>query len=211
MSRGKLVVLCGLDGCGKTTVIEALKKNGVIDFTEMKHPPKAWFADPRMRAVLDGPGEKITYDEELPLIKQMRRDEEQNEIIPMLRNNDNVIFHRYIFSLYVYYIGIGRATLEELNQYFSSLLMPDKVIYLRIDIDEFYRRFVRKEQLSFQKKTEYVKRVIETYDILANQFGWTVIDTANEPISSVVEKVQKEILSLEVHDEFLNLAKEDYK
>ena len=64
--RGKMIVLCGIDGCGKTTIINHLLKEQNMDevFKAMKHPPQEWFDNPRISAAfLDGDGDKMSVEE----------------------------------------------------------------------------------------------------------------------------------------------------
>ncbi|BDC94586.1 dTMP kinase [Treponema bryantii] len=214
MSRGKLIVLCGIDGSGKTSVINELVKKDKIytDYIQMKHPPKAWYENQRIAAAyLDQPGEKISDAEELIITHDLRKEEEKKEIIPLLRNNKNIIFHRYIFSLYAYHIGKENYSLDYLSKFYADILLPDKVIYLKISIDEFYRRFQKKEQLSYQKEKKYVENVMNCYETLAGLYNWSIIDTEKNDLNEVVRLVQKEIEQIVPTEDFYNLGKELYK
>lgn len=211
--RGKLIVLCGIDGCGKSTIIEHLSaESGFNDnFAIMKHPPKEWYENKKVRAAyLDDVGEKIADEEELLLTYNLRKREEK-EMISLLNGGKHLIFHRYIFSLFAYYVGMDKYELTDLIQYFGDLLLPDKVFYLKISEEEFYRRFEKKEQLSYQKNREYVKRVFHCYDILAEMYQWEIIDTEYGVIEESVGQVKKKINEMKIPQQYLNLKREKYE
>ena len=85
MSRGKFIVLCGIDGSGKSSVIKSLTQEGAVfeNFSVMKHPPKAWFDNPKIcAAYLDGEGEKIEDEDEIAYVHELRRQEEKEIMLP---------------------------------------------------------------------------------------------------------------------------------
>lgn len=211
MKRGKLVVLCGIDGCGKSTIMEDVcRDNTIKNYLKMRHPPKEWYENPKIcAAYLDGDGIKIQDEEEIAITHGLRKKEEKEYIIPNLLAGSSIIFHRYIFSLYAYYYGIKKFGIEELNQYFKDILLPDQVIYLKISVDEFYKRFVNKEQLSYQKNPDYIKRVMQCYETLAKHYNWTIIDTEHQTVKESTDQVIKIINNLNVDHDFksLNLNK----
>lgn len=214
MARGKLIVLCGIDGCGKSSVIRALteKNEAYKDFEIMKHPPKAWFDNPKIRAAyLDGEGEKIKDEDEISYVHELRKQEEKDVILPKLLQQENIIFHRYIFSLYAYYRGIDKYSIQQLTEIYSDLLLPDKVIYLKMSIEEFYVRFKHKMQLSYQKDVNYVKRCMECYEELAKMYQWEVIDTERNDLGSVVSMVKNIIEDTKVDDVCYDLKGRIYR
>lgn len=213
MSRGKFIVLCGIDGSGKSSVIKSLTQEGAVfeNFSVMKHPPKAWFDNPKIcAAYLDGEGEKIEDEDEIAYVHELRRQEEKEIMLPKLQNSENLIFHRYIFSLYAYYIGIDKYTIEQLTDIYSDLLLPDKVIYLKMGLEEFYVRFQHKTQLSYQKNPEYVKRVMRCYEELAELYQWDIVDTEHNDIETVTTQVRKIIENVKVDNAFRDLKKREY-
>ena len=213
MERGKMIVLCGIDGCGKSSIIRSIteKTGEFADYLKMKHPPKAWFDNPRIRAAyLDGEGEKIKDEDELPLVHEMRKQEEKEILIPGMLNHQNFIFHRYIFSLYAYYVGIGKFSIEYLTEFYGDLLLPDKVIYLKISEEEFYRRFQKKEQLSYQKNPEYVRRVMTGYETLAHMYDWEIVDTEKNSLENASEIVKEMISKVTPDRTFYDMKKRVY-
>ena len=213
MERGKMIVLCGIDGCGKSHIINALTEKGqpFEDYLIFKHPPKAWYDNPRIRAAyLDGEGEKIKDEDELPLVYDLRKQEEKEILIPQMLEQRNLLFHRYIFSLYAYYVGINKFSIEYLTDYYGDLLLPDKVIYLRISMEEFYVRFQHKTQLSYQKNPDYVRRVMDGYEKLAKMYNWAIVDTDKNTIDETVAIVKGIIADVKPDGAFYDLKKRVY-
>lgn len=214
MERGKLIILCGIDGCGKSSIIDALTKEGepLESYMVCKHPPQAWFDNPKIRAAyLDEEGEKIEDEEEIQFTHDIRRQEEKEIILPTLLKQKNMVYHRYIFSLYAYYTGINKLSVAELTEIYSDLLLPDKVIYLKMSVEEFYRRFQSKEQLSYQKNIDYVKRVMQCYEELAKKYNWAIVDTEHNTLEESIVQVRNIIGKVQVTDQFYNLNNQIYQ
>lgn len=210
--RGKFIVLCGIDGCGKTTIIEQIVQNQREGerFRLMKHPPKEWYENDRVKAAfLDGEGEKMSPQEELGFTLNLRKKTEP-QMLSDLQKGENLLFHRYIFSLFVYHVGMNFHSLEELITYYGDLLLPDKVIYLKISEKEFYKRFQKKEQLSYQKDSAYVRKVFDCYERLSTIYNWESIDTEKNSVKDTCHMVREIISSTKPNESFQNLRKEKY-
>lgn len=208
--RGKVIVFCGIDGSGKTAIINGINNNG--EYETKKHPPQEWFDNPRVvTAFLDGNGEDaMTPEEELEYILDLDKKKEK-EIIEISDSGRDILFHRYIFSLFAYHIGMKAHTMSELLDNFGSLLLPDEVIYLKISKECFYERIRYKEKISYLYDEEYVKRVFDCYDYLAELFNWKVIETDNIEICKTIGMVKKIIREIPDKNQRFNLRREVYK
>ena len=138
---GKLIVVEGTDGAGRTTQINLLKPwleemgHAVLD-TGMTRSPLA--------------GEGIRRAKEGNNLGRMTQslfyatdfiDRLENEIVPALRAGFIVLTDRYIFSL------VARAMVRGMDaawirSIYSVALVPDAVFYLRVGIEELIPRVV---------------------------------------------------------------------
>lgn len=208
--RGKVVAFCGIDGCGKTTLIDEINNNN--DKIVRKHPPQEWFDNPRViAAFLDCIDEDaMTTDEEIDYIYNLDRSKEA-EIIKMTDMGKDVLFHRYIFSLFAYHIGTKAHTMEELLKYFGPMLLPDEVIYLKISKEVFYERIKNKKNPLYLYDDEYIKRVFDCYDYLADLYNWKVIENDTIGISKAVDLAKQILREVPESPERLNLNREPYQ
>lgn len=198
MDRGYLVAFCGMDGCGKSRMIRELSNENFWGekFTLLRHPPDEWFENPKiMAAYLDGEGEPISDTEEVEFVAQLR-EQKQPEILKKIENGENVIFHRYIFSLFTYYAGSMTLDQEWIRSKMDELVLPDTVIYLRLSEKEFYRR--NAVRFTFQNDRDTIRRIIKCYDDLAAQYNWVVIDADVDDVPGKVEKCKAAIRNLDL-------------
>src|SRR6202142_3904889 len=131
---GKLIVIEGTDGVGRTTQINLLKPwleeqgHAVLD-TGMTRSP---LAGEGIRRAKEGNNlgrvtQSLFYATDFV-------DRLENEIVPALRSGFIVLTDRYIYSL------IARANVRGMNpswmrSIFSVALKPDAVFYLRLGIE----------------------------------------------------------------------------
>lgn len=137
MSRGKLVVLEGTEGAGKTTQIrllaERLSAVG-IPCVAVREPGGTPVGD-AIREILLHPEQEITASTEALLFMASRAELIAREILPALVEGAVVLVDRFFLSTYAYQI-VGRGLPEEeiraANRLATSGLVPD--ITLLIDV-----------------------------------------------------------------------------
>lgn len=192
------MAFCGLDGCGKSRMIRELTNENFWGekYSLLRHPPDEWFENPKiMAAYLDGEGEPISDTEEVEFVAQLR-EQKQPEILKKVAAGENIIFHRYIYSLYTFYAGKMSLEQEWIRSKMDKLIVPDTVIYLRLSEHEFYRR--NSVRFTFQEDRDTVKRMIKCYDELAEQFNWSVIDADVDDVPGKVKKCKEIINALDL-------------
>ncbi len=201
MNRGYMLVFCGLDKSGKSLMIRKLEERKCFSdrYKILRHPPNEWFENPKIIATyLDGQGEKIAPEEEAEYVINLRM-KLQKEIIKALYNKENIIFHRYIFSLSTFYAGTEALNKEWIERQYEDLIKPDAVIYLRIGVDEFYRRQDPNDMLSFQRDRQVIKKMIDCYDDFAQRYGWHVIEAEKDDINGKVNACEDIIKNININ------------
>jgi len=202
---GRLVVVEGTDGVGRSTQVALLKE---------------WLED-RGYAVLDtglvrselaGPGiKRAKQGHTLDTITLNLFyatdfwDRMERQIIPALRAGMVALVDRYVFSL------IGRAVVrgvsdEWMENLYGFALVPDLVIYLDIDVEHLLPRVLTKtgfdywesglDYLSepdvYQSFVKYQTVLLSEYLRLAERHRFTVVD-ARLSISQVFDVVRSEV------------------
>jgi dTMP kinase len=205
---GKLIVVEGTDGAGRTTQINLLK---------------AWLEE-RGHAVLDTgmtrsalAGEGIRRAKEGNNLGRVTQslfyatdfvDRLENEIVPALRAGFVVLTDRYIYSLMARAIVRGMDP-GWIRSIYSIALVPDLVIYLRIGVDELIPRVIFSRgfdywesgmdvfpgQDMYENFRSYQTALLTELERLSVEFRFETVD-ASADIKTVFAELQTKILRI---------------
>ena len=125
----------------------------------------------------------------------------ENQIIPALKSGHIVLSDRYIFT------AIARDCVRDADEtwirnLFSFALVPDLVLYLKIDLESLIPREIEGGGMNyweagmdlhmgqdlFESFVNYQSAIILKYNKLAKEFGFETIDSRQG-----VDEIQKEI------------------
>jgi dTMP kinase len=210
---GKLIVIEGTDGVGRSTQIQMLKE---------------WL-EQQGRAVLDTGltrsglvGKSIRRAKEGHTLGRLTltlfyatdfADRLENEIFPALRAGFVVLTDRYIYSL------MARAMVRGLDPTWvrnihSFALKPDAIFYLRIGVNDLIPRAVFQRGFDYWESgmdlysTEdmyesfgkYQGALLQQFDMLAEEFNFEVVDARPDP-KTIFEQLREGILRVLVRPE----------
>ena len=203
--KGKLLVLEGTDGVGRSTHIGLLKQwlenNGhaVLD-TGMT---RSALAGKRLRRAkeghtLGGITMSLFYATDFA-------DRLENEMIPALRAGFVVLTDRYIYSLMARAIVRG-ADPEWIREVYGFALKPDAILYLRVGIDDLVTRVLQSTGFDYWESgmdlhlgqdmydsfVEYQKRLLAEFDKMVEGYGFQVVD-ASPPIEEVFDELKSRV------------------
>ena len=199
---GKLIVVEGTDGVGRTTQMDMLKP---------------WL-EQQGRAVLDTgitrselAGKGIKQAKEGHILGRITHalfyatdfaDRLEHQILPALRAGFVVLTDRYIYSL------MARAMIRNLDHdwirsVYSFALKPDAVFYLRIGVDELIPRVVFSRGFDYWESgmdlhpsedmydsfLKYQTALLKQFDTLAEEYGFEVID-ASPDVRVIFERLR---------------------
>lgn len=206
--KGKLIVLEGTDGVGRSTHISLLKQwlenNGhaVLD-TAMTRSP---LAGKRLRRAkeghtLGGITMSLFYATDFA-------DRLENEMIPALRAGFVVLTDRYIYSLMARAVVRG-ADPEWMRGVYGFALKPDAILYLRVKIDDLVTRALQSTGFDYWESgmdlhmgedmydsfVEYQNRLLTQFDKMMDGDGFEVID-ASRSIEDVFEDLKNRVSRL---------------
>jgi dTMP kinase len=137
MSSGKLLVLEGAEGAGKTTQIRLLAEhmtNAGVPCVAVREPGGTPVGD-AIREILLDPERQITAATEALLFMSSRAELIAREIKPSLSEGKTVLLDRFFLSTYAYQIagrGLPEADIRAANRLATAGLVPD--LTLLIDI-----------------------------------------------------------------------------
>ncbi len=141
-----LISFEGIDGCGKSTQIDLLKKyfeNKGIGFSVFREPGGTEISE-RIRSLLLHETEEMYPVTELLLFSAARSQLIREKVLPLLKEGKIVILDRFYDSTTAYQ-GYGRKSadlksIHVLNHLATHHTAPDLTFYLRIDPKEAEKR-----------------------------------------------------------------------
>jgi dTMP kinase len=137
--RGKLIVLEGAEGVGKTTQLrrlaDTLTARG-IPFLGVREPGGTEIGN-KIRHLLLEPGPGFSARTEALLFMASRAELVESDIRPALARGEVVLADRFFLSTYAYQIagrGLSEAEVTAANRFATGGLAPDLTILLRLSV-----------------------------------------------------------------------------
>lgn len=189
--KGKLIVIEGADGVGRSTQIWLLKQ-----WLETKG--HAVLATRMTRSVLAGKGlreaKKGTTLGRVTMALFYATDfadRLEHEVIPALKAGFIVLTDRYIYTLAASALvrGIDPNWIREV---YGFALKPDKILYLRASVDDLVTRVLQEGGFDYWESgmdlhlgddmyesfVEYQKRIMAQFDQMVEGYGFKIIDAS---------------------------------
>ena len=192
-----LVTVEGIDGAGKSTVVERMKDEVDAFFT--REPTDSWLGDAVRRSINDDDSVPLA---DLFLFVADHADHVEHTIKPALSDDELVICDRYIDSRYAYQ---GATLAERDEEIFDDALgwvrglhegwtvVPDLTLLLDIPPEDAVERLDR-ETMKFER-VEFLREVRENYMRLAEEEDRFVVVDATRDADAVVERCVEEVVS----------------
>jgi dTMP kinase len=203
--QGKLIVIEGTDGVGRSTHIGLLKQ-------WLENNGHAVLDTGMTRSALAGDGLKAAKEGHTLGWLTMTlfyatdfADRLENEMIPALRAGFIVLTDRYIYSQMARALLRG-ADREWIRQVFEFALKPDLIIYLRVGVEDLITRVIQHSGFNYWESgmdlhlgedmyesfVEYQTRLLREFDNMAGQYGFQTIDTSPN-IEEVFEQLKSRV------------------
>ncbi len=202
---GRLFVVEGTDGAGRSTQIELTKT--WLELQGHAVVTTGWTRSPLMSPAIETAKQghslnRLTF----ALIYACDfADRLENEILPALRAGMIVLADRYCYTAF------ARDTVRGLDEgwvrdLFGFALKPDAIIYLRIDVDSLVRRVIRRGKLDYWEAgldlnlgedpydsfIEYQRRLIASFDRMADVERFEAVD-ATRPVEVIQEDIRRHL------------------
>jgi dTMP kinase len=184
-TRGRLVALEGIDGCGKSTqaqkLVAALVERRVraVTFRE----PGDSESGRELRRIFVA-GRDISPEEEMRLFIEDRRIDVRDNIAPALAAGSHVVMDRYYLSSVVYQgaLGLDPQMIRAKNEAIAP--RPDLTLILDLPVNVALRRIAasRGQANSFEEH-EYLEKVRDLYLGFASERGIEIVDASEAPDS----------------------------
>lgn len=198
MSLGRLIVLEGAEGAGKSTQLRLLTNHLMARgqrVTGVREPGGTVLGDEIRRIVLHPDSDVVPRSEAL-LFMASRAQLVEREIRPALASGATVLVDRFFLSTYAYQ-GVGRGIpAEELrvaNAMATNGLVPHLTLLLTIPVVEGLARAARRGERDRMERAElaFHERVANAFEIFATP-AWQKTHPECGPISLVDARGGKE-------------------
>jgi dTMP kinase len=205
---GKLIVLEGSDGVGRSTQTQLLRhwledEGFAVSDTGLRRSEmtQQGLEDAKRGHTLSRITMSLFYATDFA-------DRLENQIIPALQAGFVVLSDRYFYSIMARDIVRG-ADPEWARKLYGFALKPDLVLYLKADVSDLVTRLIHGRGLNYWEAgmdlrpsdnlydsfLEYQALLIDMFDHLAMEYGFVTID-AGRPVMDVFDDLQNHIRAL---------------
>ncbi|MCB1214047.1 MAG: thymidylate kinase [Deltaproteobacteria bacterium] len=199
--KGRLIVVEGTDGVGRSTQVELLEQwlkvsgHGVVT--------TGWTRSKLMRKAIDYAKsgnmlDRMTFS---LLYATDLADRLENQILPALRSGFIVLADRYTYTAWAR-DSFRDPVMKWIKDLYGFAPVPDLVLYLRIDVDNLVPRVIETGGMDYWESgmdlhladnlydsfKKYQRKVIEVYDQLAEEYSFEVFDARK-----TVEEIQNDL------------------
>lgn len=208
MSKEKFIVIEGLEGAGKSTAVNVIKKfladHGIEDIVMCREPGGTKLGETIRDLVKSSSvNEKIDSRTELLLMYASRIQLVENVIKPALAAGKSVVCDRFYYSTYAYQGGGREISLDIIDAVHSASLgdfKPDLTIYMDIDpVIGLQRAAVRGELDRFeQEKIDFFNKTRAMYLKLAEKAPEIKTVDASLSMEEVADQVRQKLIEAEI-------------
>jgi dTMP kinase len=205
---GHLIVIEGSDGVGRTTQIGLLR-----DWLQVQGFGVVETGWRRSRLV----GQTIDLAKEGHAMNLLTHnllyatdfaDRLEHDIIPALRAGFVVLSDRYIYTAYAR-AAARRADTPWVRSLYGFAIVPDLVVYLKVDVKTLFDRVIRSSGLDYweagldqnpgcdpyESFRRYQSKLLDEFDNLSKEFGFREVD-ARRAVKDVQRELRKHIAEL---------------
>ena len=202
--RGKLIVLEGAEGVGKTTQLsllgDTLSSRGT-SFLAVREPGGTAIGN-QIRQLLLEPGPGFSARTEALLFMASRAELVERDILPALGRGDIVLADRFFLSTYAYQIagrGLPAEAVTSANAFATGGLVPDLTILLRLSVAAALARTDSRGARDRIEAAEdaFHHRVAEAFDRFADP-AWQASHPEAGPVVAIDASAAKEQVAASV-------------
>ena len=184
---GRLITVEGLDGAGKTTLVDGLAR-ARPGWVVLREPGGVALAE-RIRALVKDPEHRVGARAEALLFAAARAQLVEEALAPRLAAGEAVLLDRFVDSSLAYQGGgraLGVEAVRSLNAFATGGLAPDRTLLLRLDPAAGRARQAGRGEGADRLEREadpFFAAVAEAYDTLAaaEPDRFAVLDASRAP------------------------------
>lgn len=202
---GKLIVVEGTDGVGRSTQVKLLKKwleknSFAVSDTGLRRSPltQPGLDEARKGNTLTPLTISLFYATDFA-------DRLENQIIPALKAGFYVLSDRYFYSIVARDVVRG-VDPDWARKLYGFALVPDIIFYLRAEVETLVTRIVHGRGFNFWEAgmdiinadnlydsfVQYQTCMIDEFDKMASEYNFTIID-ANRSVASINNEIKAKL------------------
>ena len=204
--KGKLIVIEGTDGVGRSTQVERLRDwlevqgHGVVE--------TGWTLSDLMSSLIQlaKEGNTLTRDTFGLLYATDFADRLESQIIPALRSGFIVLSDRYVYTAFARHAARGGRP-EWIRGVYGFALIPDIVLYLRTDLPSLLPRVIGSKGMDYWESGMdlhlgddlydsfciYQQRMLTEYEAMAKEHKFEVIETSHRSVEEIHQELRDRI------------------
>ena len=196
---GVLITFCGLDGCGKTTLIKLLEEvliNEGFDIVLTKQPTDDVRKSEIFRTYMDRENhDKFDY-RALSLLAASDRVQHSNKFIkPILQDGGVVISDRYFYSCLANLRARGYTSDKWIYDIAKEIPTPDIAFFLDVEVETAIGRVRQREA----EKNKWIDiplqyRLREEYINICRDIGGILLDSSGSDVDQVFKEVYSNVV-----------------
>ena len=201
-TNGLLITFCGLDGCGKTTMIQHLVSDLETQHIEVfltKQPTDFVRKSDIFRTYMDSPDHNAFDYRSLSLLAASDRVQHSNRIIePEMKDGNIVISDRYFYSCLANLRDRGFEKDKWIYEIAESIVKPDIAFFLDVPVETAIKRVrnrIAEKDRYIDMELQY--RLREEYIKICRATGGVLISTEDpeEQCYSIIKQTVERILN----------------
>lgn len=184
------VVFEGIDGAGKSSLIEKVKEHYLqqgVDVLALREPGSTQIGEEIRKLILH---ETMSPKTEVMLFFAARAELVETKIKPALNKGTLVLLDRYSLSTYAYQ-GAGRGLdvpiLIEINDFVTNRLDPDVAFVVDVPVDVAMKRSKKTDKFD-NETVEFFERVREAFVMSAKVYNGFVLLDGTKPLEDLVKE-----------------------
>jgi len=165
MNKGKLIVVEGIDGCGKTTQIKML-----VDYLNKEGLPTVERSNVSSGSLGKGirdvllRGDLKLSNTELACLFIVELKNVAKEIEALLNEGTNVVCSRWYYSTLAY-AGVSDVEYDLIDSLTKDILVPDIVFYLNVSVETAMNR------INFRNETKEIYENVDKLTSIKNRYA----------------------------------------
>ncbi len=199
--RGRLLVLEGIDGAGKTTqanLLEARLREQGIPVLRAREPGGTPIGEKIRELLLDVRRREMAPGTELFLYMASRAQLVRDVVLPALRRGRTVLLDRYYYSTAAHQGaggGVGIDEVLELAERIAGFPRPDRAVVLDLGARVGLSRVRRPRDRMEEKGVRYLERVRRGFLKIARRDPRRIrVVRADRPVDVVAEEVIRHVV-----------------
>lgn len=178
VSSGLLITFCGLDGCGKTTMLRRLEKE-MGDVFVTKQPTNAVRNSEIFRTYTDSPDHsRFDYRSLSLLAASDRLQHVEKVVLPRLEKGETVLSDRYFYSCLANLRARGYVSDKWIYEIGDCMVRPDVAFFFDVSVPIAVGRVRRRPE----EKDRYIDMSLqyalrEEYRKICDEYGGVLINT----------------------------------